>query len=60
MYKRNSKAVASAGLIWPDFVAIVASTAILFLSHRHDAEFGPNSKHAREAGQKVSMDMQAV
>ncbi|MCJ1458855.1 hypothetical protein MMC28_009229 [Mycoblastus sanguinarius] len=58
VYKHNAKAIASAVLLWPGFVATVASTIILFLSHRHDAEFGPKSTRAREAEKQHGADMQ--
>ncbi|KAL6718852.1 hypothetical protein ACLMJK_003086 [Lecanora helva] len=48
-YRHNAKAVASMVLLWPGWVATVASTIILFKSHEHDAIFGPKSMHARNA-----------
>ncbi|MDI1492191.1 MAG: hypothetical protein OHK93_003403 [Ramalina farinacea] len=47
IYRKNAKAVASVVLLWPGWVATVASTVILFLSHQHDAIHGPKSTHAR-------------
>ena len=52
VYRHNPKAVASVVLLWPGFVGTVASTIILFLSHKHDAIWGPKSTHARERDEK--------
>jgi len=39
---------------------IEISTVILFLSHRHDAKFGPKSAHARDAEKIQTVDSEAV
>jgi hypothetical protein len=44
VYRRNARAVASVVLLWPGFVATVASTIILFKSHAHDDRHGSLSK----------------
>jgi len=44
VYRRNSRCVATVVLLWPGFVATVASTVILFKSHAHDDVHGPLSK----------------
>jgi len=46
IYKKYGRAVASVVFLWPGFVATVASTVILFMSHAHDDKFGPKSAHA--------------
>ncbi|OJJ80415.1 uncharacterized protein ASPGLDRAFT_51628 [Aspergillus glaucus CBS 516.65] len=46
-YYTNPKAVASVVLAWPGVVGTIASTIILWLSHKHDDEFGPKSNYGR-------------
>jgi hypothetical protein len=47
-YRQNPKCVASVVLLWPGFVATVASCCILLASHFHDDERGPLSKNGQE------------
>ncbi|RAL10174.1 uncharacterized protein BO97DRAFT_407092 [Aspergillus homomorphus CBS 101889] len=54
LYRTNPKAIASVVLAWPGWVATVASTLILFASHKHDDVHGPKSNYGREMdGEKV-------
>lgn len=46
-YYTNPKAVAAVVLAWPGVVATIASTIILWMSHKHDDEFGPKSNYGR-------------
>ncbi|ODM15651.1 hypothetical protein SI65_08885 [Aspergillus cristatus] len=46
-YYTNPKAVAAVVLAWPGVVATIASTIILWMSHKHDDEFGPRSNYGR-------------
>ncbi|GIJ90842.1 hypothetical protein Asppvi_009806 [Aspergillus pseudoviridinutans] len=47
-YRTNPKAITSVVFAWPGWVATVASTAILLMSHKHDDEVGPKSNYGRE------------
>lgn len=54
LYRHNARAVASAVILWPGWVATVASTIILFMSHAHDDKYGPKSAHTvREEEEKA-------
>ncbi|KAI9744731.1 MAG: hypothetical protein M1818_001656 [Claussenomyces sp. TS43310] len=57
-YRRNGRCVASAVLLWVGFPAVVASTVILFLSHAHDAKYGPKAAHIRKEEEMENMEMQ--
>ncbi|RAK98156.1 uncharacterized protein BO80DRAFT_427650 [Aspergillus ibericus CBS 121593] len=46
-YRTNPRALASTVLAWPGWVGTVAGTVILFLSQRHDDQFGPKSGYGR-------------
>ncbi|KAB8261501.1 hypothetical protein BDV32DRAFT_121425 [Aspergillus pseudonomiae] len=46
-YRTNPKAVASAVLAWPGWVATTASTVVLFMSKKHDDQYGAKSKYGR-------------
>lgn len=48
-YRHNGRAVAAVVFIWLGLPATVASTVILWMSHKHDDEFGPKSKRGRAA-----------
>ncbi|KAF7590918.1 hypothetical protein BBP40_002224 [Aspergillus hancockii] len=55
-YRTNPKAVASAVLAWPGWVATVVSTIVLFMSKKHDDQYGAKSNYGRslENGGNVS------
>jgi hypothetical protein len=48
VYRRNARCIATVVLLWPGFVATVASTIILFKSHAHDDVHGPLSRVGRQ------------
>lgn len=47
VYKHNPYCIASVVLLWPGLVATIASTFILFASHKHDEKHGVFSKEGR-------------
>ncbi|OJI80481.1 hypothetical protein ASPTUDRAFT_193887 [Aspergillus tubingensis CBS 134.48] len=49
-YHTNPRAIASAVLAWPGWVFTTVSTVILFLSQRHDDQYGPKSAYGRQLG----------
>ncbi len=57
VYRRNARCVATVVLLWPGFVATVASAVILFKSHTHDEVHGPLSKigQAERTAQKTTV-----
>jgi len=46
-YHENGRVVASLVLLWLGFPFVIASTILLFMSHKHDDQLGPKSTHAR-------------
>jgi len=52
VYKHNARAIASVALLWPGWVATVASTCILWASHFHDDVYGPKTAHIRRLEEK--------
>ncbi|PYH94328.1 hypothetical protein BO71DRAFT_398926 [Aspergillus ellipticus CBS 707.79] len=58
-YRTNPKALASVVLSWPGFIATVASTVILFMSQRHDDQYGPKSNFGRRLEDGVGGDTAA-
>ncbi|MCJ1277379.1 hypothetical protein MMC21_005191 [Puttea exsequens] len=59
VYRHNVKAVAAVVLLWPGLLFTVSSTIILFLSHAHNATFGPKSTWARDAEKHYGGDDEA-
>lgn len=54
-YRHNGRAIAAVVFIWLGFPATIASTIILWMSHKHDDEFGPMSKRGRAANKFPEM-----
>ncbi|KAE8165151.1 hypothetical protein BDV40DRAFT_258820 [Aspergillus tamarii] len=46
-YRTNPKAVASVVLAWPGWVATLVSTIVLFMSKKHDDQYGAKSNYGR-------------
>ncbi|PWY72278.1 hypothetical protein BO70DRAFT_381819 [Aspergillus heteromorphus CBS 117.55] len=59
-YRTNPKALASVVLSWPGFLFTVASTVILFMSQRHDDQYGPKSGYGRELEEGAAHDRAAA
>jgi hypothetical protein len=60
VYRRNARCIATVVLLWPGFVATVASTVILFKSHAHDDLHGPLSKIGRQEREAEKAQVQQV
>lgn len=56
VYRHDPKCVTSVVLMWLGWAATLASTAILFASHRHDELYGPRSTHARNLDKEQGVD----
>ncbi|KAK2767494.1 hypothetical protein FQN54_003651 [Arachnomyces sp. PD_36] len=60
VYRHNPYCVASVVLLWPGWVASVASTIILFASHKHDEQYGPKSAFGRQQEEELSKEQISV
>jgi hypothetical protein len=60
VYRRNARCIATVVLLWPGFVATVASAIILFKSHAHDDLHGPLSKIGRQECEAEKIQAQHV
>lgn len=55
IYRQNGRAIASVVLLWPGWMATIASACILFASHFHDDKFGPKTAHLRQQEKDLEM-----
>jgi hypothetical protein len=60
VYRRNARCVASVVLLWPGWLATVASTVIMFKSQAHDKLLGPLSKTGHNERSAVKPEVAAV
>lgn len=54
LYRRNTRALISVAFIWPGWLAVIASTVVLFVSHRHDDRLGPWSKAKHSSKERIA------
>ena len=59
VYRHNGRAIAAVVLLWPGWVATVASTIIMFLSLAHNDKYGPKTAHLRQEEEKAVGSSQA-